>query len=357
MTSTLTGAVNALGAVASWTLQPIIPASALAIMRFGPTNILNLVLSPKLLARLFGSRSASDFRLPLQIALGLGLARAFNRAASSWALTNWQISPRSDWRWNSEVAVVTGGCGGIGKAIVLGLAEKGVMVAILDVQEFPEDLKQSSRVKYWNCDIASSSAIKQVAEEIRESLGHPSILINNAGISLPHTILDTSEDQLKKLFDVNILSHWTTVQEFLPEMIEKNKGHVVTVASTASYSGLPTQVPYSATKSGLLSFHEGLAGEIKHVYEAPGILTTIVQPMWVRTGMTSKPGEGIRANRRNMMDPEDVSGPVLERIFCRRGGHLIIPESSSWVSAIRSLPSWLQEFLRDSVSKAAKKAH
>ena len=95
------------------------------------------------------------------------------------------------------------------------------------------------------------------AKQIKQQLGAPSILINNAGILDAHTILATKHAYLRKIFDVNVLSNWTTAQAFLPDMIAQNKGHVVTVASGASYVGVAGMADYTATKAAILSFHEG----------------------------------------------------------------------------------------------------
>jgi all-trans-retinol dehydrogenase (NAD+) len=73
-----------------------------------------------------------------------------------------------------------------------------------------------------------------------------------------HTILATSHEYLKKIFDVNVLSNWVTVKAFLPDMIKENKGHVVTVASTASYISVAGMTDYTASKAAVLSFHEGI---------------------------------------------------------------------------------------------------
>ena len=79
-------------------------------------------------------------------------------------------------------------------------------------------------VSYYKCDITSSPAVSETAAAIRRDVGPPSILVNNAGIAATHNILDTSEDFLEKLFRVNLLSHWITIKEFLPAMLEAQKG-------------------------------------------------------------------------------------------------------------------------------------
>lgn len=96
-----------------------------------------------------------------------------------------------------------------------------------------------------------------MAREIRQTWADPSILINNAGIGIPCHIVDTDDAFLQKIFNVNIISHFTTVREFLPSMLKKNKGHIVEVASMASFVSIAGIADYAATKAGVLAFSEG----------------------------------------------------------------------------------------------------
>ena len=84
-------------------------------------------------------------------------------------------------------------------------------------------------------------------------------------------LLDKSEDQVRKTFDVNIIAHFLLVKEFLPAMIDRNHGHVVTIASMASFITGVGNVDYACTKAAALSFHEGLTQELRHQYKAPGV--------------------------------------------------------------------------------------
>jgi len=120
-------------------------------------------------------------------------------------------------------------------------------------------INPDASIKLFSCDITDPAAVRSAAEQIKSTMGPPSILVNNAGIASAHSILDTSDDFLKKIFDVNVLSNFTTVKAFLPDMIAKNKGHVVTVASLASYVTVAGIVDYCSTKAAVLSFHEGNA--------------------------------------------------------------------------------------------------
>lgn len=286
--------------------------------------------------------------------LGFGVVRFVNLAMNSLAHNNWRISsspPSKSWDWPNEIAVVTGGCGGIGMSLVEGLTAKGVRVAVLDVADPPPSLQTNERAFYFKCDITSFSAVAETADAIRKTLGgDPSILINNAGLARRNSILDAPEASLRKILSVNLLAMWFTTKAFLPAMIRENKGHVVTVASLASFFALSTSVEYSATKAGALAFHEGLACEIKNVYHAPGVITTIVHPDFVRTPMT-EPFADVIEKTRKMMSVEDVSRPVLNQIFSGRGAQIVVPKNLTFLSSLRGWPSYLQEGLRDVMGK------
>jgi all-trans-retinol dehydrogenase (NAD+) len=153
---------------------------------------------------------------------------------------------------------VTGGCSGIGELLVKKLVKKGVKVAVLDIQQLPPSLQSHPSVQFFACDVTDANAVSKTAEQVTASMGSPSILVNNVGIAQAHTIFDTTPEYLHKIFAVNLFSNWYTVQAFLPDMIAKNKGHIVTVASIASFTGVAGMADYCATKAAVLSFHEGM---------------------------------------------------------------------------------------------------
>lgn len=255
-------------------LNPAVTASLLYILTKGP-NTLRARLTNRFAALRDPTRHATIIRA-LKWALTLGLLKSVNKALNHLALNNYRLkSSSAQWQWDKEVAVVTGGCSGIGSLIVKRLINKGVTVAILDVQQLPPDLQgctiptwsvregakltfcTDAHIKFYACDITDPDAVASAASRIKKELGSPSVLVNNAGILSAHTILATSHEYLRKIFDVNVLSNWTTVKAFLPDMIAQNKGHIVTVASAASYVSVAGMADYCATKGAVLAFHEG----------------------------------------------------------------------------------------------------
>lgn len=137
----------------------------------------------------------------------------------------------------------------------------------------------ASNIHFYTCDITDSTAISQTASTIRSKHGHPTVLINNAGITgSVFPILKAPESEVRKVFEVNTLSHWWMVKEFVPEMVNRDHGHVVTVASMSAYVTLAGMADYACTKNSTVAFHEGLRQELKARYNAPNVKTTYFIP-------------------------------------------------------------------------------
>ncbi|KAL2150483.1 hypothetical protein VTH82DRAFT_7046 [Thermothelomyces myriococcoides] len=291
----------------------------------------------------------------LQVLVALGLVRTVNGMLNTMAANSWRLTAASGWDWPNEIAVITGGSSGIGKGIAERLAKMGVRVAVLDIQEPPKDLQSNPRIRFFHCDVTSSESVKAAADAVRRELGHPSILVNNAGVARSTPILQADEAFLRRILGVNLMSMWFTTQQFLPRMVQVNKGHIVTMASIASFVALATAADYSATKAGALAFHEALAAEIKHQYKASGVLTSVVHPNFVRTPLIEDFSSRLESAGVRMLTSDRIADDVVAQIKSRRGGQLIIPPSATAVSGIRGWPTWLQELLRDAVASVAVK--
>ncbi|KAI3318856.1 NAD(P)-binding protein [Xylariaceae sp. AK1471] len=289
----------------------------------------------------------------LRVVFVLSIVRRLNRILSTMAANSWRLTAGKGWDWPNEIAVVTGGSSGIGKDIVEKLVALGVRVAVLDIQDLPKSMENDPRIHLFNCDVTSSESVAAAADAIRREIGHPSMLINNAGITSPTPILKMSESYLRKIFGVNTLSHWFTVQQFLPRMIQMNKGHVVTVASIASFVALPTAADYSASKAAALAFHESLTCELKHCYKAPNVLTTVVHPNFVRTPLVEDYADHLERSGVRLLTSEQIAEPIVAQLKSRRGGQLIIPRSAALISGIRGWPTWLQELIRDILGRSS----
>lgn len=329
------------------------------------TTVVVLLKYPQLLNRL--NISEETFHTILKANILLYALRHTNRALNSWALNNWRVSAHDGWDWPAEVAVVTGGSGGIGLAIAKGLAQRGVKVAILDLQPPPpspiggeeeeEEGQGKGVISYYQCDVTSPESVASAAEALRRELGPPSILVNNAGLSQTETILEVPYELVRRVFEVNALAHWITARQFVPHMVAQDRGHVVTVSSMGAYMSLATSAHYSASKAAAQSFHETLGNELRVFYGAPGVLTTAVSTNFVRTAMIDYLRGPMEKGLGKILEVEEVANPIVDQIFRRRGGALFIPGDRALLTGVRGWPNWIQEALRDRVGKFCVKVH
>ncbi|KAI9036200.1 SDR family oxidoreductase [Aspergillus affinis] len=251
------------------------------------------------------------------------------------------------WDWSREVVLITGGCGGIGEQIARKLAERGITVAVLDIMSPKTALP--AHVHLYKCDITSIEAIRRTAEQLRKDIGSPTVLINNAGVGSSKDVLEETDEEIERTFNVNILAHFWTVREFLPHMIQRNHGHIVTVASLASFVTIASNVDYSCTKAAALSFHEGLTQELRHRYGARKVRTSIIHPTWVRTPLIEGLVTSDRWNSKTI-DVHTVAETVVSQILGGQSGQLFLPGSYAVTSLLKGFPSWLQESIRNGQS-------
>ncbi|ORY10575.1 dehydrogenase/reductase SDR family member 8 precursor [Clohesyomyces aquaticus] len=331
-------------------LNPLIAAPLLFVLTKGPPQLRDQLIQR--IAALRDPQKLGKIVKALKWLLALGLLGSANQQFNKIALNAWRLkSVKKQWEWSKEIAVVTGGCSGIGMRVVKGLMKKKVRVAILDIQQLPESLQGYANIRFFACDITNAEAVHSTADRIRAEIGSPTILVNNAGIAHAHTILDTDDAWLRKIFAVNLLSNFTTVKAFLPDMIVNNKGHIVTVASLASFVTVGGMVDYCSSKAGVLAFHEGLNQELKNHHKTTGILTSSIHPNWVRTPLISSYEKSITASGSPILEPQDVADAIVAQILSCSGGQVMLPKTAGKASALRGWPNWMQETLRDGVTK------
>ncbi|KAJ5986637.1 hypothetical protein N7451_011002, partial [Penicillium sp. IBT 35674x] len=200
----------------------------------------------------------------------------------------------------------------------------GIKTLILDVTELREELR--SNTFFYQVDLANPEAIYSVAAKLRSEHGNPTVLVNNAGIVFNKPILGLSESQIRSTFDVNIVAHFLLVQGFLPAMVSRNHGHVVSVASLASLTTSAINADYAFV-----------------------MMQRIFHPGWVRNPLIQKMVDsGIRDGQ--ILEPQDVAKKVVNQIISGLGAQVFVP-SSHWILAfVRALPCWFQELIRNRLS-------
>lgn len=200
-------------------------------------------------------------------------------------------------------------------------------------------LETASRVHYYQCDLRSPESVASAADRVRAEVGHPSVLIHNAGVARGKTIMEAEPADVRFTFDVNSLAHYWVTKAFLGNMIAKNHGMVVTVSSIAAWMSLPDMVDYGASKAAALAFHEGLGGELRFRYNAPKVRTVTVHPGHTRTALFAGFNQG-NSFLMPPLHPDSMGEAVVKQVLTGRSGTVVLPEFGSTLSWLRGLPDW-----------------
>ncbi|MDR2210081.1 MAG: SDR family oxidoreductase [Spirochaetaceae bacterium] len=190
---------------------------------------------------------------------------------------------------HGRVVLITGGGSGIGRLMALDFARRGALVAVWDLAAAAlKELEAEAAalglsITGMVCDIADRAAVYGQAKALETALGPPDILINNAGVVSGKTLLETPDEKIKQTMDVNVLPLFWTAKAFLPPMLDRGRGHIVTIASAAGIIGVRGLADYSASKFAALGFDESLRMELRRL-KSP-VKTTVVCPFFIDTGM------------------------------------------------------------------------
>lgn len=167
-----------------------------------------------------------------------------------------------------KTAMVTGGAQGIGKAISSALAGQGAKVAIVDIdnavagQTADEINRQNATAIAIQADITDPEKVKQAVAGVREQFGAVDVLVNNAGWDRMMSFVETTPDFWDKVIDINYKGVLNCVYAVLPDMIEKNRGKIISIASDAARVGSTGESVYAGAKGAVISFSKSLAREV-----------------------------------------------------------------------------------------------
>ncbi|WP_439620180.1 SDR family NAD(P)-dependent oxidoreductase [Hyphomonas sp.] len=221
-----------------------------------------------------------------------------------------------------KVAIVTGGGQGIGRALVLRLAQEGCKVAIFDLSAEAgaetAKLAGDAVVKTWVLDVSDFDAVQSAVDSVESDLGPIWALINNAGWDRPTPFLKTTPDFWDKVISINLKGNLNTHYAVAGKMAERGGGRIINIASDAAKVGTAMEAVYSACKGGLISFTKSIARELAR----KGVLANCVCPGPTNTPMMAEvAGSGPDAEKwkaalergiplGRMGEPEDYAGIV-----------------------------------------------
>jgi NAD(P)-dependent dehydrogenase (short-subunit alcohol dehydrogenase family) len=174
------------------------------------------------------------------------------------------------------VAIVTGVSGGIGEATARALQAAGYRV--FGTYRRPPAARLAG-VEYLACDVTSDEAVQTAVGQILAKAGRVDLLVNNAGVGLVAGAEESSLEQAKSLFDVNLFGVLRMTKAVLPTMRRQKAGRIVNISSVMGLIPAPFMALYAASKHALEGYSESLDHEIR----ATGIRVVLVEPAYTRT--------------------------------------------------------------------------
>jgi NAD(P)-dependent dehydrogenase (short-subunit alcohol dehydrogenase family) len=246
-----------------------------------------------------------------------------------------------------QIVVVTGAGSGIGRAVALGFAANGAQVVVADIDI--EAAKRTCAVieshgasgLATQVDVASAAAMEQFAAWVRAEVGVPDIVVNNAGIAIIGSFLDHSENDWDKIIGINLMGVARGCRLFGAQMTERGTGgHLVNIASCASWAPATALPAYSATKAAVRMLSECLRAEL-----APsGIGVTAICPGFTSTGIAGAAryvgaagteqarlrAAAVDGLARRSFPPEKVALAVMRAVLANK--RLVPVNAEAWIT-------------------------
>jgi glucose 1-dehydrogenase len=227
----------------------------------------------------------------------------------------------------NDVAIVTGGASGIGRAIAIRFAKEGARVVVADLQldsqcddEKPDTVaaikKANGEASFIKTDVSSSKEVNALVEDTVKKYGKVSILANVAGIFIRNAIADVSDQEWDKVLKINLNGYFYTMRAVIPHMLKQGEGRIVNVSSIHGIRGTGTAATYCASKGGI----EQLTRQVAIDYAKNNIRVNSVAPGTTRTHMCQPyldtPSIRAEYDRRTLTSPrlgipEDTAAAAL----------------------------------------------
>ena len=232
---------------------------------------------------------------------------------------------------DQQVALVTGASRGIGKTIAETLAKAGAIVVGTATSESGAQAISDYLSEYGGqgriLDVTSDDSVQQLVADLKDSVGLPQILVNNAGITEDKLLMRMSITDWQKVLDTNLSAIYRMSKAFIRGMMKARSGRIINIGSVIGSMGNAGQSNYAAAKAGLIGFSKALAQEVG----GRGITVNVVAPGYIQTDMTADLPE----DQKNLLlekiplqqlgETEDIAQAVL--FLAARSGRYITGET------------------------------
>lgn len=228
-----------------------------------------------------------------------------------------------------KVALVTGAGKGIGRAVAIALAQEGVHVGLLartesQLREVAKEIEALGvKTAVVTADVANREAVEAAVAQVKVQLGPIDILINNAGIGTFAKLVDMPPAEWEHIVQVNLMGTYYATRAVLPDMIARETGDIINIASTAGQRGAATTSAYSASKFAILGLTESLMQEVRKQNIRVSALTpsTVATELAISNNLTD-------GNPEKVMQPEDLAEFMIAQLKLNR--RIFIKEAGMW---------------------------
>lgn len=210
----------------------------------------------------------------------------------------------------NQIAVITGGTAGIGKAIALEFARQGAKIAIFGThRERGEQVVQeigSEKAAFYQVNVGSTKEVEEAIKLVQEKQGPVDILVNNAGVTRDQLMLKMSEEDWDKVMETNVKSCYNTCKALTRQMLKSRKGVIINISSVIGLIGNAGQANYAASKAAIIGFTKSLAKELA----SRNIRVNCIAPGFIDTKMTEAMSEQQRQATLSSIPMERMGMPI-----------------------------------------------
>lgn len=197
----------------------------------------------------------------------------------------------------NQVAVVTGGGRGIGRAIALKFASEGANIVVVsrtaaNSEKVAGEVRALGRMAWaYAVDVADAAAVNAAAEQILAAAGKVDILVNNAGVTRDGLLMRMSDADWDTVLDTNLKGAFLVTKAFTRAFVKQRSGRILNISSVIGLMGNAGQCNYAASKAGLIGFTQSVARELA----SRGVTVNAIAPGFIETDMTAELNEALKA--------------------------------------------------------------
>lgn len=189
----------------------------------------------------------------------------------------------------SEVVLITGASGGIGRAIAERFAKNGACIAAIyhgneqKANELKCEIeKNGGKINVYKCDVANFSECEKTVSQVISDFGGIDVLINNAGITADKLVLQMTENDFDRVIDTNLKGAFNMIKHCYRNFMKKKNGKIINISSVSGLFGNPGQANYSSAKAGMIGLTKTVAKELA----SRNICCNAIAPGFIKTDMT-----------------------------------------------------------------------